>query len=110
MSEKTCGNCAHFVKAEGCDSLGICSEIYFEDDYGNDVFAAVRNERLCDNPSLFKPKSADTLEQRYEQLEIATKNLYSLCIDLHRLIGCNDSFALRLIVADLRELGVTVDG
>lgn len=56
---KTCGTCDKFVLAKGCDHLGICSEIYFEDEYGNDAFAAVRDTRACDNPSLYKPRMAD---------------------------------------------------
>lgn len=59
MPPKTCGTCDSFVLAKGCDHLGICSEVYFEDEYGNDAFAAVRDTRACDNPSLYKPRMAD---------------------------------------------------
>lgn len=127
MSEKTCGNCDKFVRAKGCEHLGICSEIYFENEYGDDAFAAVRDTRQCDNQSLFKLRT-DTLEQRYEKLEQVAKSLCSLSSNLLESMAdiaeTNDNqqrafSALGAVTAaghvigdakeKMRELGVIVD-
>ncbi len=54
---RTCGTCDNFVRAKGSDHLGICSEIYFEDECADYAFAAVLDTRFCDNPSLYKPST-----------------------------------------------------
>lgn len=138
MPPKTCGTCDSFVLAKGCDHLGICSEVYFEDEYGNDAFAAVRDTRACDNPSLYKPRMVDCescperipedacrvkarcydLEQRCRQLEQAARDMCRDFKQAERLVFSGfTSAALNLISEaskdyqhDLEALGVSVDG
>lgn len=102
MSERTCKNCSERYLAPKCNRFGCvdCDEYDMPDDDGR-TFAD-----LC---IYWKQGDPDTLEQRYAKLEAATKKLYSLCLALHKHIGRNDSFALRIIEADLIDLGVSLD-
>lgn len=135
---KTCGTCGNFARAKGSDHLGICSEIYFEDEYGNDAFAAVLDTRVCDNPSLYKPRMTDCdscperlpedackvkahcydLQERCQQLEQVARDalaVISMACSLTngdpemRCVNLNCKEAHKSLRSRLEALGVSVD-